>query len=126
MRKEETLHFQIADYLKIAYPKTIFISESSGVRTSIGLAAKLKRVRSNNVHLDLYILEPKGGFCGLFLELKATDIYKKRKPLELLKNDHVGQQADTIEKLIKKGYKASFAVSFAEAKNLIDEYLNAH
>lgn len=125
MRPEEKLHFQISDYLKIQYPKVFFISESSGLRVSQGLAAKLKRVRSNHVHLDLYILEPKGGYHGLILELKAKDIYKKTAPLELLKDDHVADQAETIKKLNKKGYKAAFAVRFDQAKKLIDDYLNA-
>jgi hypothetical protein len=125
-RPEEKLHFQISDYLKLQYPKVFFISESSGLRVSQGLASKLKRVRSNHVHLDLYVLEPKGQYHGLILELKATDIYKKTKPLELLKNDHVADQAETIKKLNKKGYKAAFAVEFVQAKKLIDEYLNAN
>lgn len=125
-RPEEQLHFAIADYLKIQYPKVFFISESSGLRVSQGLAAKLKRTRSNHVHLDLYILEPKSGYHGLILELKAKDIYKKKKPLELLANDHVADQAETIKKLNRKGYKASFAITFADAKKQIDEYLNAH
>lgn len=123
-RPEEKLHFQIADYLKLAYPKIFFISESSGLRVSQGLAAKLKRSRSNHVHLDIYILEPRKGYHALILELKAKDIYRKARPLELLKNDHVEQQADTIKKLNAKGYKAAFAVQFDQAKKLIDDYLN--
>lgn len=122
-RPEEKLHFQISDYLKLQYPKVFFISESSGLRVSPGLAAKLKRTRSNHVHLDLYVLEPKGEYHGLILELKAKRIHKKNS-LELLKNDHVEQQAETIKKLNNKGYKAAFAVTFPEAKRLIDEYLN--
>lgn len=122
-RPEEKLHFEIANYLKIQYPKIFFISESSGLRVSPGLAAKLKKTRSNHTHLDLYVLEPMGKYCGLILELKAKDIYKKKEPLVLLKNEHVAEQKETIEKLSTKGYKASFAVSFAEAKKLIDNYL---
>lgn len=123
MRPEEKLHFQICDYMKIAYPKVYFISESSGLRVSPGLAAKLKRTRSNHVHLDLYVLEPRKGSHGLFLELKAKTIYKK-DGVTLLKNDHVRDQADTIQKLNKKGYLATFALSFDQAKKIIDNYLN--
>lgn len=124
LRPEERIHFQVCDYMKVQYPKVFFISESSGLRVSPGMAAKLKRTRSNHVHLDLYILEPKGKYHGLILELKAKEIYKKNKPTELLKNDHVEQQAETIKKLNEKGYKASFALSFVEAKKIIDAYLN--
>lgn len=124
MRPEERLHFQVADYIKLQYPKVFFISESSGVRTSIGVATKLKRTRSNHTHLDLYILEPKNEYCGLIIELKAKGIYKKNGTL--FKDDHLREQYETIEKLNKKGYKAAFALSFVEAKKLIDNYLNGN
>ncbi len=125
-RPEEQLHFQICDYLRLQYPKIFFISESSGLRVSQGLAAKLKRVRSNHVHLDLYVLEPKSQYHGLIIELKVKSVYKKKEPLTLLKNDHVRDQQDTINKLNKKNYKASFACSFEEARKLIDDYLNGN
>jgi hypothetical protein len=123
-RPEELLHFAICDYIKMAYPKVIFISEASGVRVSQGLAKKLKRMRSNDTHLDLYILEPRGGYHGLILELKAAEIKQKKNPELFLKSEHVNDQRKTIEKLNKKGYLASFAVKFDEAKKLVDNYLN--
>lgn len=122
VRKEEQLHFAVAKYIKLAYPKVFFISESSGVRTSIGTAKKLKNTRSNHVHLDLYLLHPVNGKAGLILELKAKSIKKKNG--ELFKSDHLAEQQDTINKLNKLGYVASFATSFKEAKDLIDNYLN--
>ena len=121
MSPEEHVHFTTADYLRLQYPNVFFISESSGVRTSIGLAKKLKRTRSNHVHLDLYILEKRGDWAGLILELKAKSVFKKDGTL--LKNDHVEDQARTIEKLKQKGYMATFACSFEEAKKIIDDYL---
>lgn len=122
MKQEEKLHGAICDYLKLAYPKVFFISEQSGLRVSIGLRAKLKRTRSNHVHLDLYILQPRNGKAGLILELKSKAIRKKNG--ELFKNDHLADQQETITKLNKLGYVASFATSFKEAKELIDNYLN--
>lgn len=123
-KPEEKLHFAIADYLKLAYPKIVFISEPSGVRVSIGLATKLKRMRSADTHLDIYILEPKGKYHGLFLELKAEDIYQKRNPELFKKNEHINDQKRTIDKLNKKGYYATFAIKFDSAKKIIDDYLH--
>lgn len=122
MRPEETLHFQLCDYLKIQYPKVFFISEASGLRVSKGLAVKLKRTRSNHTHLDLYILEPSGKYHALILELKAKNIYKKDG--SLLKDEHIRDQKHTIDQLNKKGYKAVFAIGFKEGKKIIDDYLN--
>lgn len=123
VRNEEKLHFAISDYVKMQYPKVIFISEQSGLRVSPGLSQKLKRTRSNHIHLDLYLLEPRGGYSGLFLELKAVDIYKKKNPELFLKNEHVNDQRKMIDKLNKKGYLASFAIKFDAAKKLIDDYM---
>jgi hypothetical protein len=123
-RPEEKMHFQICDYLKIQYPKIFFISESSGLRVSPGLASKLKKTRSNHTHLDLYVLEPKGQYHALILELKAKNIYKKDGAL--FKDDHLADQQRTIDALNKKGYKSMFAVTFVEAKKIIDAYLNGN
>lgn len=123
-RPEEQLHFAICDYLKHQYPKVIFLSEPSGIRVSMGLATKLKRMRSNDTHLDLYILEPKKGYHGLILELKAVEIHQKKNPELFLKNDHVNDQRKTIKKLNDKGYLAAFAVKIDEARKIIDNYLN--
>lgn len=123
-RPEEILHFQICDYLKAQYPKIIFISEASGVRVTQGVAKKLKRMRSNHVHLDLYILEPKKGYHGLVLELKVKDIYQKKNPELFLKSDHVNDQSKTIQLLNNKGYLSTFAIKFEQTKKIIDEYLN--
>jgi len=120
---ERKLHNAISDYLKLAYPKVFFISEQSGLRVSKGLSERLKRQRSAHVHLDLYILCPKGGKSGLILELKSKPVLKKNG--ELFKDQHLYDQQDTINKLNKLGYVASFATSFLEAKKLIDEYMKS-
>ena len=126
-RPEEQLHFQVATYLKMRYPKVIFLSEASGARVSMGLALKLKKMRSAHTHLDVYILQPKlvqneQLYCGLILELKAKNIFKKDGTL--LKSDHLDDQQKTIDLLNERGYMACFACGFDEAKKIIDNYLN--
>lgn len=123
MRPEEKIHFALCQYLDAQYPNVIFLSESSGLRVSRGMAIKLKKTRSHHTHLDLYILEPRGKFHGLILELKANSIYKKDGKT-LLSNPHHEDQAKTIELLKKKGYQASFACSLQEGIKLINQYLN--
>jgi len=127
-RPEEKLHIAICDYLRSQYPKVMFISEASGVRVSIGLSTKLKKMRSKHTHADLYILQPKlvqdeQLYCGLILELKAVNIYKKDG--SLLKNEHVEDKQRTIDRLNQIGYKATFATGFDEARKIIDNYLTA-
>ena len=124
MRPEEKIHFEVCEYLRIKYPSVMFISESSGLRVSQGMARKLKKTRSSHVHADLYVLEPRGKFSGLIIELKAKNIYKKNG--ELLKDEHLSDQQKTINALNKLGYYATFAVGYDQALGIIENYLNGN
>lgn len=121
MKVEEQIQKQIFQYLELQYPDVIAISEPSGLRVSMGLAMKLKSLRTKGTHLDIYLLEPNKWYHGLIIELKAKNIYKKDGTL--LKDQHLQDQQQMIDRLVKKGYKAKFAVGFDEAKKIIDDYL---
>ena len=70
---------------------------------------------------DLQILEPRGGFNGLFLEIKRNGerIFKKDGTFA---SEHILEQADWLNGLRLRGYKAEFAVGFDECKTIIDAY----
>lgn len=123
MKLEEKLQASVCQWMSYQYPDVIFISEASGVRMSMGMAIKLKKTRSHGTHLDLYILEPCGTYKGLFLELKAVDIFYKGTR-NLKKNEHVEDQARMIKRLRKKGYASSFALGFDEASKIIKSYMD--
>lgn len=120
MKHEETLHIAVCNYLKLQYPSVIFTSESSGVRLTMGQAIKAKKMRSGDKLPDLWILEARHGYHGLLIELKVERITTKTGAY---KTDHIKKQADTINRLMDKGYYATFAVGFEDAKNVIDNYL---
>ena len=110
---EAIIHKQICNYIRMQYPDVIFTSEPSGMRLPIGQAKKLKDLRSGNKLPDLWILEPRGTWHGLLIELKAKDAKKTKRSKE---------QALMLRRLIGKGYYAQFAWGFDAAKQLIDEY----
>ena len=123
MKKEESIQLAVSKYLKLQYPNVIFTAESSGVRLTLGQAVKAKKQRSPEKGLpDLMIFEAKGNFKGLFIELKAKSPYLKSG--ELSSQEHIQQQNKVLERLTEKGYYATFATGFNEAKNIIDKYLN--
>ena len=72
-KAEENLSLAVCKYLKLAYPSVIFTAESSGIRVSIGIAVKMKNQRSCNGLPDLMILEPRGNYHGLMIELKKEN-----------------------------------------------------
>ena len=87
---------------------------------TIGQAVKLKRMRSGGKLPDLWILEPRGGYHGLFLEIKAEGILTKTGKF---KNKHIEEQSEMLERLIEKGYSATFVVGFDDAREEIDNYM---
>ena len=126
-KAEEALHLKICEYLRTHYPDVIFRTDfSSGMRMSIGQARKHKKFQSSRAYPDLFIAEPQfDGYemkeAGLFLEIKAVNIYKKDGTLR--KNPHIEEQARMLERLERVGYVARFVCSFEEAVEAISDYL---
>lgn len=121
---EYNLQVQVIEYLKIRYPNVLFRSDLIGVRLTIGQAKKVKKIQNGRGWPDLFIAEPRGGYTGLFLELKATfgDLYTKQGQLRETKR--IQEQHQVLAALTKRGYRAVFAAGFDEARRIIDDYLS--
>lgn len=121
---EFELQKQIAQYLRLQYPKVMFLSDvKAAVKLTIPQAVRLKSVQANNDFAcpDLMIFARRWNYGGLFLELKAKSPYLKSG---LLSSDaHIQRQAQTLAALEREGYIAWFEWSFDHAKELIDSYL---
>lgn len=131
--KESDLQVMVADYLRLQYPKALFHSDfGSGIKLTISQATKQKRQNGGRrAWPDMLIAEPvprlldgswKYEYDGLFLELKKEGTRLKKKNGEWA-SEHIAEQADLLDRLEFRGYKAVFAVGFDEAKRVIDEYL---
>lgn len=122
--REFELQSQVSSYLIYQYPDVDFLSDTvASVKLTIPQAQRNKKVQKPGFKCpDLLILEPRGEYHGLFIELKASTPYKKCG-IELLKNQHVEDQAYQLEKMKAKGYYACFAWSFEMAVDIIDNYM---
>lgn len=120
---EQQLHAQVADYLKLQYPRVLWRSDMAGVRLTPLQASKAKRVQHSRAFPDLFIYEAKQGKYGLALELKrdGTTIYLKNG--NLTANPHIREQAAVLDQLREAGYAAEFGVGFDQCKQIIDRYL---
>lgn len=123
LQLEARLHYDIVQYLKIAYPRVLFRTDPSGE-----LMTEAQRIRQAKLNIpgtkmpDLIILEARHGYHALFLELKKEDV-KLYKANGLFSNEHLSRQAGTLELLRQRGYKAEFAKGFQAARKIIDSYL---
>lgn len=137
---EHNLYEQIARYLQLQYPDVIYRFDlSADLKLTMGQAAKHKRLHSKRGYPDLFIAKPKeikvktalgGGYGlveikplgGLYIEIKK-DGEKLTKKDGSWRTPHIAEQAEALEKLRARGYKAEFGVGFSECKQIIDEYL---
>lgn len=60
---------------------------------------------------------------GLYLEIKTKSNSPYKKDGTLKKDKHLEEQAEMLEKLRARGYRAEFGVGFEGCKKIIDEYL---
>ncbi len=121
-QSEKDLQKMVCEYLKLQYPNVIFNSDMAGVKLTMGQAVAAKNLRSHNGFPDLAIYEPRGGYKGLFIELKAEGQKLTKKDGSFV-SEHLKEQNYIIEQLKKRGYYAIFCVGFVESKFVIDWYL---
>lgn len=121
---EDAVHKQVCSYIRLQYPNVMFNVDMSGIKLPIGLAKKVKNLRSERGYPDVSIYESKGGHHGLFLELKKPGAKIYRNDGRLLSNPHIHEQWEVIRKLRQRKYYADFAIGFHDAKEKIDWYMN--
>jgi hypothetical protein len=127
MKHEEyELQKSVARYLSYQYTDVDFLSDTiASVKLTERQAGRNKLVQKNGFKCpDVLILEPRKGFCGLFIELKIDTPFKKDGTIKASSKDHLKLQHECLQKLSLKGYKAEFSWSFDMTKQIIDEYLN--
>ena len=130
---EAELQMAVADYLRMRYSDVIFRSDyGSGLKLTMGQAVRQKRMNGGQrAFPDMAIFEPvpryADGDCdhewhGLLIELKKEGTRLKKKNGEWA-SQHIAEQAEVLEMLRFRGYRAEFAVGFDQAKELIDDYM---
>lgn len=120
---EKDLHSLVVSYLKASYPQVLFNSDMGGVRLSARQGAQVASLRSGRGWPDIFIAECRSPYGGLWIEIKTRreNIYTKSGRLR--KNTHIEEQAEMLNQLRARGYRAEFGCGFEEIKKIIDTYL---
>lgn len=124
MKKEESLQLQICNYLRLQYPSVLWACDlSSGLKLTMGQAAKAKRMREARGYPDLCIFKANNKHHGLVIELKkeGTKLLKKDGTFV---DEHIKEQWEVLMRFMGAGYYASFGIGFDNTKQIIDSYLN--
>lgn len=145
---EHNLYEQIARYLQLQYPSVIYRFDlAADIKLTPGQAAKHHRLHPERGYPDLFIahhgevIEPPCNdrrlVYGLYLEIKkdGTKLKRDKDAKSPLKGEvkirkkgdwwdkHIEEQAEMLEKLRARGYKAEFGIGLEGCKKIIDEYL---
>lgn len=120
---EYTEHLQICNYLATYYPNVLFTTDLSGVKLNMGVAIKVKNLKSCRGFPDIFVLQPNKNFKGLFIELKKSGqkLFKKDGSY---KSEHLQEQSEVIKRLNDLGYLATFCIGYDNAIEVINNYLN--
>ncbi len=122
MKPERRLQLDLSQWLKMQYPNLIWWGNDSGEKKPIGLAVLGKRMRSGSKIPDLWISEARGGFFGLYIELKTSTPFKIDGTLRA--NPHIEAQAEMLDQLNELGYMACFGVGFESTVQTIKMYMS--
>lgn len=123
---EHKLYEQIARHLQEQYPGVIYRFDiAADLKLTMGQAAKHKRLHPERGYPDLFIAEPSSKDYGLYLEIKTESNSPYKKDDTLKKDKHLEEQAEMLERLRARGYKAEFGVGIENCKKIINEYLRS-
>lgn len=121
---ESLLQEQVCQWLRLQHPGVLFHSDyGSGLKMTKINAILQKKMQKTRAWPDMFIAEPRGPFCGLFLELKHLTSSEVLRDGTMGNSEHVREQRVVLEMLQEKGYQATFAIGFDQAQELINSYL---
>jgi hypothetical protein len=122
--KEESLQLKFCKYLRESYIGLHFVADvAAGAKLPQKYAVLASQMRSGSKMPDLAIYEARGGFYGLFLELKAEGKLRQKRSGEIKGDAHIQAQAARLAELRAKGYKAEFAEGLYEAVQIVTDYM---
>ncbi len=125
MSKKEEIKIQkaICQYMDVKHPGVIYRSDGAGLKLPIGQATHFSVLQSGKSYPDMFFAEARGGYFGLFIEIKAkkSDVYTKYG--DLRKSAHIRSQDKMRNRLLERGYYAAFGVGIDSCISIIDNYL---
>ncbi len=126
VQSENSVHFQVGQYLKLQYPSVLFHTDSSGELWTEAQRFRMAKINKGNGWPDLMIAHPVGSRHGLFLELKKNREAMFKADGVTFKTSLIVTQHKILMHLRGLNYAAYFACGFDEAKQLIDNYLSGN
>lgn len=124
-RTEADLQIQVAAFLKRCYPQVLFQHDAhAAVNVHINTALKAKAMGARKGWPDLNIALPRGGYPGLYLELKKPGLRLFKKKDGAPYNEHFAEQLSIHERLRAAGYFVAVVQTLEAAVSVVDAYMS--
>jgi hypothetical protein len=108
---ESEIQVRVANYLKLVQPGVMFTSSPAGLKLTVGQVQKMMQMGYRKGTADLFIMELRGKYAGLWLELKT-----------LTGGISAGQPEFGID-CEKRGYSYAVAHGYEDAIKILKWYL---
>lgn len=109
--KEQNIQSQLVRWMKKQYPKMLFTASAGGLHTSKTQAIKMKHAGYVAGCPDMMIFEPRGGYFGLFIEMKRPG------------NRATPDQLVFLENLRLRNYQSMVCTGLDEAMDQVSRYM---
>lgn len=109
--KEQELQESFVKYISLKYPGIRYCATLGGIRTTMKQAIKAKKGGYVKGTPDIQVMSARGGFFGLFIELKT------------LKGRATKHQKEWINDLIAAGYYAEVCKGIDQSMDCLDSYM---
>ena len=124
-KQEEQIHIALCKYIQLQYPGVIFTTESSGLRLTMRAAVVAKQCRNPKTGwCDIIVLEPKGGYHGLLIEVKKDESQLLTKKGVPKTDKHNLEQQSFARKVDAKGYRYLYACGLDMGIEIINDYMS--
>lgn len=122
--KEEIVHKQFVEIVKMKYPHLMFRTDGGGLRLSIGLRVKFNNLQCCKGWPDIFFAYPTHGFHGLFIEMKTSRNKVYTKSGNIRKDAHNQEQYTILKDLRDLGYAAEYGFGVEHSLEILERYLD--
>ncbi len=125
MKPEQLLSTRVSNFMQKNYKKIMYRFDiGADVPLPISVAKRSKSLHGiwSTGYPDMFIAQCTKKYGGLYLELKATNIFLKDGKT-LLKSKHLYRQNYIHKVLRRAGYKCSFCINYDDCIKKIKKYL---
>lgn len=122
--RESDIYTALARYLTLKHPDVLFRFDfSAGTKMTMGQARVHKSMNPHRGYPDFFLAAPRGGYCGLFIEIKKSDFKPFKRDGNIKQDEHLAEQFQMIIRLKNAGFEALFCSGLDECIKTIEEYL---